>query len=97
MKLRYSLRTLLVVMFLVGPLCVFVWPKYVAWREEQARLKQLTLQQQRKQSIAELTWKIGQLGGGTRVVSEDERQRRKLEAQQSAEADARFAGAPIHD
>lgn len=37
MKLRYSLRTLLILMLVVGPLCVYGWPGYLAWREAQAR------------------------------------------------------------
>ena len=37
MKPRYSLRTLLILMFLVGPLCLWGWPAYESWRDERAR------------------------------------------------------------
>jgi hypothetical protein len=38
MKLRYSLRTLLILMLLVGPLCIWGWPAYESWRDERARV-----------------------------------------------------------
>ena len=40
--MRFSLRTLLIVMLLAGPLCAFGWTNwkaYQAWREEQAAQK----------------------------------------------------------
>lgn len=40
--MRYSLRTLLLVMLLAGPLCALGWSQwtaYLAWRAEQAALQ----------------------------------------------------------
>lgn len=31
--MRYSLRTLLILMLLTGPMSLFAWQKYVAWHE----------------------------------------------------------------
>jgi hypothetical protein len=39
--MRFSLRTLLIAMLLVGPLSALSWTKYQAWREEQARIADL--------------------------------------------------------
>jgi hypothetical protein len=33
--MRYSLRTLLIVMMLAGPLCLFGWNAYLTWRARQ--------------------------------------------------------------
>lgn len=38
MKMRYSLRSLLILMLLVGPLCIWGWPAYESWRDERARV-----------------------------------------------------------
>ena len=39
--MRFSLRTLLIVMLLLGPLSALGWTKYQAWQEEQARIADL--------------------------------------------------------
>lgn len=36
MRPRYSLRTLLILMLLVGPLCIWGWPAFETWRDERA-------------------------------------------------------------
>lgn len=64
MKPRYSLRTLLTVMLLVGPLCVYGWPKYVAWREAQLRAKAEAEQQA---MYAEMIRKLNESTGGTKL------------------------------
>jgi hypothetical protein len=74
MKLRYSLRTLLILMLLVGPLCIWGWPAYESWRDERARLAkeaaEIKLLQQR---ISTLNQQVRVLGGsGTPALSGSE-------------------------
>ena len=71
MKMRYSLRTLLILMLLVGPLCIWGWPAYESWRDERAReakeAAEIKLLQQR---ISTLNQQVRGLGGsGTSALS----------------------------
>jgi type II secretory pathway pseudopilin PulG len=64
MKPRYSFRTLLIVMTLVAPLCVYVWPKYLAWREVQLRAQS---EAQQQALLEELIRTLNQTNDGTKL------------------------------
>lgn len=62
--MRYSLRTLLILMLLVGPLCIWGWPAFEAWRDERARVaKEALVIKRLQQSIAILDQQCRNLGG----------------------------------
>lgn len=62
--MRYSLRTLLILMLLVGPLCILGWPAYESWRDERARVAKETREVKRAhQSIAILDRQCTLAGG----------------------------------
>src|SRR5688572_24171247 len=64
--MRYSLRTLLILMLLVGPLCIWGWPAYENWRDERARVAKVERVTKRlQQSIAFLDQQRRLLGGAS--------------------------------
>jgi hypothetical protein len=63
--MRYSLRTLLILMLLVGPLCIWGWPAYESWRDERVRVaKDMREIKRLQQSIAILDQR-NRIAGGT--------------------------------
>ena len=54
MKLRYKLRTLLILLAILPPLLWIGWTKYAAWKAEQERLEALRIvaQQQEYEAFA---------------------------------------------
>lgn len=78
MKLRYSLRTLLILMLLVGPLCIWGWPAYESWRDERARVakeaEEIKLLQRRISTLDQQVRGLGSTGAsalsGTESLNE---------------------------
>lgn len=63
--MRYSLRTLLILMLLAGPLCIWGWPAYESWRDERVRVaKDIREIKRLQQSIAILDQR-NRIAGGT--------------------------------
>ena len=75
---RFSLRTLLLVMLLLGPLAAVGWKEWQAWREREIqRAAELKLQRQEEldRKFAEVVAAMNNMSGGTALKSQNEENR----------------------
>jgi hypothetical protein len=91
--MRYSLRTLLILMLLVGPLCIWGWPAYESWRDERARVaneaEEIKLLQRRISTLDQQMRGLGSTGASALSGTESLNELRDTERQLLLELERR--------